>query len=237
MNDDSFIFLRGEVFAPSCRTASGKGLTRMARTVALQSNGNGKHEAILRAAIRVFARNGYFNSKVADVAREAGVADGTVYLYFKNKDDLLLSIITEMLNSFIARAREETARLASPLEKLCRIGELHLQSLGSDRDLAIVFEVEIRHSTKFMEEFSTKKLSEYFRLIREIVEDGQRTGHFRADINAQIVTKVFFGALDEMVTNWILSHRGHSLADSARPVLDLLLNGLTPCEVRQSAPQ
>ncbi|MFQ3580946.1 MAG: TetR/AcrR family transcriptional regulator [Chloracidobacterium sp.] len=197
---------------------------------------NGKHDTILRAAIKVFARNGYFNSKVSDVAREAGVADGTVYLYFKNKDDLLFSIITEMLDSFIAHVRAAIAPLTSPLAQLREIARLHLEMLGRDRDLAVVFEVEIRHSTKFMEEFSTKKLSEYLDLIQQVIEDGQRVGEFRAEINARIATKVFFGALDEMATNWILSRRGKPLAGAVEPVLDLLLHGLAP-QARHSAPQ
>ncbi len=206
----------------------------MARTVAVA---NGKHESILRAAITVFARNGYFNSKVADVAREAGVADGTVYLYFKNKDDLLLSIITEMLDTFIHRVREEIDPLPTPRARLQRIAELHLEMLGNDRDLAVVFEVEIRHSTKFMEEFSTRKFGEYLKLIRETIEDGQRTGHFRPELNAQIATKVFFGALDEMVTNWILSHKGNRLADSAAPVVDLLFNGFVTTKSPDATPE
>ncbi|MBX7219833.1 MAG: TetR family transcriptional regulator [Blastocatellia bacterium] len=190
-----------------------------------QRPSNGKHEAILRAAITVFARNGFFNSKVADIAREAGVADGTVYLYFKNKDDLLLSIINEALDEANERIRREMAELTDPLEKLYRIAELHLGLMGNDRDLAIVFEVEIRHSTKFMEEFSATRLSEYLRMVREIIEEGQRTGRFRTEINPQIATKVFFGAMDEMVTNWILSHKAYNLVDYARPVVDLLFRG------------
>lgn len=193
-----------------------------------RGTGNGKHEAILRAAIKTFARNGYFNSKVADIAREAGVADGTVYLYFKNKDDLLLSIIGETLAAASERIREEIATIESPFGKLQRLAELHLELLGSDRDLAIVFEVEIRQSVKFMEEFSTTQLSEYFKLIRQIIEEGQQSGHFRADFNAQIATKVFFGALDEMVTNWILSQKSYNLVKSAGPVVDLLFRGLVP---------
>ncbi len=200
----------------------------------LKSDSN-KHDTILRAAITVFARNGYFNSKVSDVAREAGVADGTVYLYFKNKDDLLFSIITAMLDSFIAQVRAAIAPLTSPLAQLREIARLHLDMLGRNRDLAVVFEVEIRHSTKFMEEFSTKKLSEYLDLIQQVIEAGQHAGEFRPEINPRIATKVFFGALDEMATNWILSRRRKPLADAAEPVLDLLLYGFVPRQTVSSS--
>ncbi|MGQ9897605.1 MAG: TetR/AcrR family transcriptional regulator [Acidobacteriota bacterium] len=199
------------------------------KLVAPASRGeSSKHDTILRAAITVFARNGYFNSKVSDVAREAGVADGTVYLYFKSKDDLLFSIITEMLDSFIGQVRMAIAPLSSPLAQLREIARLHLEMLGRDRDLAVVFEVEIRHSTKFMEEFSTKKLSEYLDLIQQVIEAGQQAGDFRPNINPRIATKVFFGALDEMVTNWIISRRGKPLAAAVEPVLDILLHGFVP---------
>src|SRR5215208_4969382 len=113
-----------------------------------------KHEAILSAATSVFARNGYFNSKVADIASDAGVADGTVYLYFKSKEEILHSIFDRSVGDAITEAREQLLAITDPREKLRRIAHLHLERLGADRDLAIVFQVELRSSTKFMEEFS-----------------------------------------------------------------------------------
>ncbi|HZG53984.1 MAG TPA: TetR/AcrR family transcriptional regulator [Pyrinomonadaceae bacterium] len=186
-----------------------------------------KREAILRAATKVFAENGYFNSKVADVARGAGVADGTVYLYFKSKEEILRSIFERGVNDAVAAARAETAALDDPREKLRRIARLHLERLGADRDLAVVFQVELRGSTKFMEEFSAAGLAEYLRLIRETLEEGQRAGLFRAELNAKVVAKILFGALDEMATNWILSPRAYKLAPLADQVLDIFLNGVS----------
>ncbi|HVF28112.1 MAG TPA: TetR/AcrR family transcriptional regulator, partial [Pyrinomonadaceae bacterium] len=113
-----------------------------------------KREAILRAATRVFARNGYFSSKVADIARVAGVADGTVYLYFKSKEEILHSIFDRNTTEAIAEGRRQLDEISDPREKLRRIAALHLERLGADRDLAVVFQVELRGSTKFMEEFS-----------------------------------------------------------------------------------
>jgi len=186
-----------------------------------------KREAILRAATHVFARNGYFNSKVADVARVAGVADGTVYLYFKSKEEILHSIFDRGVNKAIAEGRKEIAEIADPREKLRRIAQLHLERMSADRDLAVVFQVELRGSTKFMEEFSAAGLAEYLRLIRETFEEGQQSGVFRADLNAKVVAKVLFGALDEMTTNWILSKRRYRLAPMANPILDIFLNGVS----------
>lgn len=185
-----------------------------------------KREAILRAAISVFAHNGYFNSKVADIAREAGVADGTVYLYFKSKEDILHSIFDRSVEEALDAAKNQVAEISDPREKLRQIARLHLERLGSDRDLAVVFQVELRGSTKFMEEFSAAGFAEYLALIRATFEEGQRAGLFRADLNGKVVAKILFGALDEMATNWILSKRRYKLAPMADQVLDIFLNGV-----------
>jgi TetR/AcrR family transcriptional regulator, fatty acid metabolism regulator protein len=186
-----------------------------------------KREAILRAATRVFARNGYFNSKVADIARDAGVADGTVYLYFKSKEEILHSIFDRSVGDAILEARKQLETISDPREKLRRIAHLHLERLGADRDLAIVFQVELRSSTKFMEEFSAAGFAEYLGLIRSTLEEGQRARVFRRELNAKVVAKILFGALDEMATNWILSKRRYKLQPMADQVLDIFLNGVS----------
>lgn len=188
---------------------------------------NGKYEAILRAAIKVFAGSGFFNSKVADVAREAGVADGTVYLYFKNKDDILVSIFNNYMEEALAAGKASLAKTRDPVEKLRRIVHAHLEGLGRDRNLAVVFQVELRSSSKFMQQFSATKVTEYLELIREVVEEGQRCGVFRSALNTKVVAKVLFGALDEMATNWVLSRKRYSLVSTAEPVLDVFLNGIS----------
>src|SRR5919201_4756077 len=177
-----------------------------------------KRDAILRAAIDVFAERCYFNAQVADVARVAGVAAGTVYLYFRSKDDLLVSIFERTMREALARVREAVADTTDPRERLRRFARLHLGGLGRDRSLAVVFQVELRQSTKFMERFSSTLLRDYLGLIREAIADGQRAGVFRADIKATAAAKMLFGALDEMATNWILSRRRYLLEADADPV-------------------
>ncbi len=192
-----------------------------------RNGSTGKRESILRAATRVFARNGYFNSKVADIARAAGVADGTVYLYFKSKEEILHSIFDQNMAEALAADRKLIGKLRDPREKLRRIAALHLERLGADRDLAVVFQVELRGSTKFMEEFSAAGFAEYLGLLRAIFEEGQRTGVFRKDLNAKVAAKIFFGALDEMATNWIISKRSYKLEPMADVVMDGFLNGVS----------
>jgi TetR/AcrR family transcriptional regulator, fatty acid metabolism regulator protein len=185
-----------------------------------------KREAILKAAIKVFAGKGYFNSKVADIAGEAGIADGTVYLYFKSKDEILHSIFDRAMAEFIAEGRREIADIAAPEQRLRRIAELHLEKLGADRDMAIVFQVELRGSTKFMQEFSAAGFAEYLDIIRKTIADGQESGDFRTDIKPIIAAKILYGALDEMVTNWILSKKAYQLAPMADEVLKMFFGGL-----------
>ena len=184
-----------------------------------------KRDAILRAAIDTFAERGYFNAQVADVARAAGVAAGTVYLYFKSKDDLLISIFERSMRDGLSRGRESVADLDDPPERLRRLARGHLARLGNDRNLAVVFQVELRQSTKFMERFSSTLLRDYLGLIREAIADGQRQGLFRANIKPTSAAKMLFGALDEMATNWILSKRRYSLEAEADEVVDFFLNG------------
>ena len=185
-----------------------------------------KRDLILRAATKVFAQNGFFQSQVADVARVAGVAAGTVYLYFKGKDDLLVSIFERSMNEVLAEGRAAIAAIADPAERLGTLAHLHLERLGRDKDLAVVFQIELRQSVKFMERFSESFLQDYFKLIRQAIADGQQSGAFRKDISATTATKIFFGALDEMATNWVLSRRKYDLNAEADAVVDLFINGV-----------
>lgn len=185
-----------------------------------------KREAILRAAIKVFANNGYFNSKVADIAGEAGIADGTVYLYFKSKDEILHSIFDQAMAEFIAEGRRELASIDNPSGRLARIAELHMEKLGADRDLAVVFQVELRGSTKFMKEFSAAGFGDYLDIIRATIADGQAAGEFREDIKPVVAAKIFYGAIDEMVTNWVLSEKPYPLTPLAAEVTKVFFGGI-----------
>jgi TetR/AcrR family fatty acid metabolism transcriptional regulator len=185
-----------------------------------------KRDLILKAATQVFARRGYFQSQVADVARAAGVAAGTVYLYFRSKDDLLVSIFERTMKETLAEGRAAIAEVSDPRERLRRIARLHLDRMGRDRDLAVVFQVELRQSTKFMERFSSTYLRDYLGIIRDAIADAQAAGLFRTGFNPTLAAKALFGALDEMATNWILTQRRYSLVEQADDVVDLFLNGV-----------
>ncbi len=186
-----------------------------------------KRQLILDAATHVFAERGFFAAQVADIARRAGIAAGTVYLYFRNKDDVLISLFERTMEEAIREGRDALEGLTDPAERLRRIARLHLERLGRDRDLAIVFQVELRQSTKFMARLSATRLRNYLGLIRDTITLGQEQGVFRAGVPPTIGAKILFGALDEMATNWILSERRYTLADDADAVLDVFLHGVS----------
>ena len=184
-----------------------------------------KRTAILDAATAVFAERGFFAAQVADIARGAGIAAGTVYLYFRSKDEILTTIFDRTMKDAIAEGRAALAGEKHPVAQLRRIARLHLARLGRDRNLAVVFQVELRQTTKFMERFSATGLHDYLMLIQQTIEDGQARGAFRKTVNARTAAKVFFGALDEMATNWILSRRRYALAQQADEIVDMLVGG------------
>lgn len=185
-----------------------------------------KREAILRAAIKTFAKKGFFNAKVADIAAEAGIADGTVYLYFKSKEEVLHSVFDRAMEKFIEEGHKEIAAIPSAKDRLRKIAQMHMERLGADRELAIVFQVELRGSTKFMEAFSAAGFANYLDIIKKTIEEGQEEGVFRKDLKAIVVAKMFYGALDEMVTNWILSKKRYPLAPMADEVVRIFFGGI-----------
>lgn len=199
----------------------------MARAAEVPRSEN-KRERILRAAIDVFAQSGYFNAKVSQIARAAGVADGTIYLYFESKEDLLISVFREHTRTYLQSLERDLANVNRAEERMRIAIRHHLEALGGDRSLAIVWQVELRHSLKFMTLLSHQEVAEYLNILRKIVEQGQSDGAFRKTLHPQLVAKSVFGILDELVTSWVLSEKEYVLADQATSVADLVLNGLLP---------
>jgi TetR/AcrR family fatty acid metabolism transcriptional regulator len=185
-----------------------------------------KRDRILRAAIDVFAQNGYFNAKVSEIARAAGVADGTIYLYFDGKEDLLISIFRDYTRNYLQSLERDLANVNRAEQRMRIAIRHHLEALGRDRSLAIVWQVELRHSLKFMTLLSHQEVADYLNILRKIVEQGQNEGVFRKTLHPQLVAKSVFGILDEMVTSWMLSEKEANLADQADAIADLVLNGL-----------
>ncbi len=194
-----------------------------------------KRQRILRAAIEVFASKGYFTARMTDIAHAAEVADGTLYLYFDGKEHLLTTIFDDVLSRFIERTRTELAAVESPAHKLRVLVRLHLETLGRDRSLAQVLQIETRHSRRFMALLTRGKLGEYLNLLRDIIVEGQDVGAFRRDVNPGLATNLVFGAVDELVNSWLLSDDPGDLVRHHGALLQLLCDGLAPCDRHQGA--
>jgi TetR/AcrR family fatty acid metabolism transcriptional regulator len=185
-----------------------------------------KRRRILRAAIDEFASRGFFSARMADVAKSASVADGTLYLYFEGKEHLLISVFDDVLSRAIDRARAEIEGVGSPLEKLRIVLRLHLETLAADRALAHVLQIETRHSRRFMNLLTRGRLGEYLDLLRSLIAEGQERGEIRRDVNPGFATNIVFGAIDEIVNSWLLADEPGDLTRFHGPLMDLLSAGM-----------
>ena len=203
-------------------------MKRSPETAARATAASDKYQRILDAAIEVIAEKGFFHSRVSEIADRAGVADGTIYLYFKNKDELLMAAIDSAFHGFIGRAQRQLGKITDPRAKLRKMAFLHPEALGKNRNMAIVFQTELRHSAKFLAQFSHNLLVEYFDLIKNVLREGQEAGVFRPELPVKIAVNCFFGAVDEMVTSWILfdKERDYPLSSLADVIVDIVLKGM-----------
>jgi len=191
------------------------------------TRGMDKHERILKAALKVFAEKGFYNTRISEIAKEANVADGTIYLYFKNKDDLLISLFEEEVGEICQSMRAEMDRTEDLVEKLRIFATSHLNMILKNRELAEVMQVELRQSAKFMREYVNKNFIEYINLVREVIREGQEKGVFRNDVAPGIVKRAFFGALDEMARYWILSPiKKYKPLECAKDISEIFIRGL-----------
>jgi TetR/AcrR family fatty acid metabolism transcriptional regulator len=183
----------------------------------------------LAAAVRVFAKSGFFDARVSDVAKAAGVADGTIYLYFTSKEQLLVSLFEDRVDKLLSFMQTDLTKLPSAKEKLRRVIELQLGLLEGERDLAEVITVIVRQSSKLLKEYATPKFSAYLDAIARIVAEGQAAGDFRTDVSPGLVARATFGALDGVTFTWALGRAEEgALVRAAGQIADLFLRGLSP---------
>lgn len=192
----------------------------------MRNKSSDKYERILDAAVKVFAQKGFFQSKVSEIAKEAGVADGTIYLYFKNKDDLLISIFEIKMQEVIARFRAAISEQSDALSKLKCLIHMHLAEFQANPDLAAVFQVELRQSSRFMHESEKIELKRYLDLMGEIIEQGQKEHLFRKELPIGLIKRFIFGTLDEIVSTWVLAGRRYDLESLVDPSVDVFLRGI-----------
>ena len=187
---------------------------------------NDKYHRILEAAVKVFARQGYFQSTVAQIAGEAGVADGTIYLYFKNKDDILVQFFSYKTKQVFERFREEVARADTALDKLRNLVRIHLEEFQRDRNMAIVYQT-VTHQISRMAEDQIKEMSKlYLDIINEIVECGQEEGAIRRDLYLGLVKRLIIGSVDEVINTWLHAGGQYDLVSMAEPLVELFIRGI-----------
>jgi TetR/AcrR family transcriptional regulator, fatty acid metabolism regulator protein len=192
-----------------------------------QGGGPAKRARILRAAIKIFSQNGFFNSKVSDIARAAAVADGTIYLYFKNKEDLLISLFEEKMGEVVADVKNRVARGNGSLHRLQIFIENHMDLLVREAGLIEVMQIELRQSNKFMKEYVPVKFLEYLDVISGILDEGKRDAIFRHDLNVKMARRAIFGALDEISLAHVLSRRrNYPPAEAAAEIYRIFAEGL-----------
>jgi len=212
MNEHSFIFLYSDILE------QGGNINR--------NNKNNKYHLILEAAVKVFARQGFYQSTVAQIAKEAGVADGTIYLYFKNKDDILVQFFSYRTKQVFDRFRAEVKKADNTLDKLRNLIRRHLTEFQRDRDMAVVYQVETHQNSRLAEAQIREMSQMYQDLLAEIVELGQQEGSIRKDLYVGLVKRFILGAVDEVINTWLHSEKEYDLVSMADPLVDLFIRGI-----------
>lgn len=189
---------------------------------------NDKYARILDAAVTVFAETGYHGSQVSKIAREAGVADGTIYLYFKNKEDILVSLFRERLGSLVAKFQESVEQSATAEEAVRKICQTHYAELENHPELAYVTQIELRQSSLELRKEIGQALKPYIQLIERVLVKGVNEGSFRKGLDVKLTRLLLFGAMDEVVTSWLISGRKYSLTAQTEPTVEFFLRALKP---------
>lgn len=184
-----------------------------------------KYRQIIDAAVIVIAENGYHQAQVSKIAKQAGVADGTIYLYFKNKEDILISLFQEKMGNFVEMAEEKIVGTESAAEKLRTIVETHFQILSDDRHLAIVTQLELRQSNIDLRHKINEVLKGYLALIEQILMNGKENGEFSPTLDIRLARQMIFGTMDETATTWVMNDQKYDITALAGPVHQLLLKG------------
>ncbi|HLS10065.1 TetR/AcrR family transcriptional regulator [Lentibacillus sp.] len=186
-----------------------------------------KFNQIIEAAVEVIAENGYHASQVSKIAKKAGVADGTIYLYFKNKEDILISVFEEKMGQFIDKIAHATNTMNNADEKLFKLIEMHLRQLSDDHHLAIVTQLELRQSNTKLRLKINQVLKPYLTVIDDIIKEGTKEKIFRDNLNIPLVRQMIFGTLDEVVTNWVMKEQKYDLVEQAQDVHAFITDGLS----------
>jgi TetR/AcrR family fatty acid metabolism transcriptional regulator len=186
-----------------------------------------KHTKIITSATKVFAKKGFFNARISDIAKEAKVADGTIYLYFNNKFDILISVFEEEIGKIIEQVKKAIEQEDDPRQMLAIFVRKHLTVMKKNKNLAEVIQIELRQSNKLVKDYRNTIFQEYIDLISDIIKKGQEQNLYRQDVLPGVAKRAFFGALDEVSRVWSASLETHySLEEVIDQVISLFLFGV-----------
>ncbi|NTU24804.1 fatty acid metabolism transcriptional regulator FadR [Bacillus tequilensis] len=185
-----------------------------------------KYMQIIDAAVEVIAENGYHQSQVSKIAKQAGVADGTIYLYFKNKEDILISLFKEKMGQFIERMEEDIKEKTTVKEKLALVISKHFSLLADDHNLAIVTQLELRQSNLELRQKINEVLKGYMNILDNILTEGIQSGELKEGLDVRLARQMIFGTIDETVTTWVMNDQKYNLAALSDSVLELLVSGI-----------
>ena len=188
-----------------------------------------KRQRILSSAIKVFSKKGFYSTRIKEIARAASVADGTIYLYFKNKDDILISIFNDRFRKLNTKMEEIADEPIESSEKIRRIINLQIGSVRGHRDLAEVLTVNLRQSNRFLRQFAAPQFNRYLDIMAQVIREGQDRGEFTSDCSPRIVATSLFGSIDGLMLTWVLGSRKYQrLVRAGTHVAEIMLNGLLP---------
>lgn len=185
-----------------------------------------KRKKILDAAVRVFAREGFYNAKVEEVAREAGVAHGTVYLYFGSKEDLLISVFRENLRELIEYVGSEIQKEKDAEARLKRMIHLQIELIETNPELTELLLVEFPQTGKFLSSQAIDEVAAYINMIADILKQGMAEKIFYDSIDANIVATLIYAGIQGIATRWILEGTKYSLKQAALEISEVFLRGI-----------
>jgi AcrR family transcriptional regulator len=194
-----------------------------------------KRRAILNAAIRVFAREGFHRARVSDIAGEAGVAYGLVYHYFDSKEEILNELFSERWRLLLDASEEAKATGASPREKLATVSSFIIESYRHDPELMKVIIVEVTRAANSFGRTHLDEIQRAYDLVAEIVADAQRAGEFRDDVDPSFAAMLFYGAIEQLLSGWIFGlvpGADRDFEHAKEQVVETICGGLEPRPAR-----
>ncbi len=186
-----------------------------------------KRERILNAAIKIISKKGFFNTSISEIAKMANVADGSVYTYFKGKNELLIEAFKLVLHKILKKVEVEINKVTDPIEKIKIIIKMHIEFMEKHPDTANFLQIQLRQSNRDIRLHIRNEMRKYYHILGEILNQGIELGKIRKDVNKRVIGSLIFGTVDEIVTSWVLSEKDEKLTDKLDDIYKVVLTGIT----------